>query len=281
MLPYRCRGSEAGNDQVGTSPSTRIAHAGGMGSVLGMIRTALDLRASIDHCYALFAAYPRPDRLEAAPCRDGDAILRTLRAAPLAELTSDQIGAYAGYAMTTVGDADAYRYVLPRILELASGGADWLGLEPPMIAGKLQLAAWRSWPIEQQDAISTFMLAAFEAALSRHPEDGAPAADWLCARCLLGEPPQPAFALWLSTPSPMAALQLAAFVLDEARKIRRYGDVRGGFWDDVEFAARQDVARLLDCDDVIDALDAASSCVSAEDSIKYLEPALTRLKRQW
>ena len=85
------------------------------------IRTPPELQDVIDNCYASFAFYRLPRRLEAPAYRDPTAILATLSSAPLRELTGDQLGPYASWAMTTVGEVDDYRHFLPRILELAIG----------------------------------------------------------------------------------------------------------------------------------------------------------------
>ena len=80
------------------------------------------LAAALQQAYQVFANLPRPAHLEAAPHRDGDRMLSSLTAAPLRELTGEQIGPYAGCAITTVGSERDYRHFLPRILELAVEG---------------------------------------------------------------------------------------------------------------------------------------------------------------
>src|SRR5690348_5088149 len=97
------------------------------------------LRDAIEQYYAAFAAKPRPQKLEASPLRDPGAILATLTAAPLRELTGEQIRPYSGWAMTTVGTDRDYRDFLPRIFELAVIDPVWLGAEPPIMASRLNM----------------------------------------------------------------------------------------------------------------------------------------------
>lgn len=100
------------------------------------------LQHAIDCCYDLFARYPRPLAFQASPLRNPAEILKTLTAGPLRELTGEQIGPYAGYAITTVGDVDDYKHFLPRILEQAVQQPIWTGTEPPIIGQRLKMANW-------------------------------------------------------------------------------------------------------------------------------------------
>lgn len=172
------------------------------------------LALAIEQAYVVFARYPRPTAWEAAPTRDGAAILAGLTSAPLRELTAEQIGGYAGWAITTVGGVDHYRHFLPRILELsARGAAGQIGLAPPSLAQKLNHAGWRSWPNDEYVAISTL----FAAAWPIHRETGShheAAADWLCAIALLGGDVRPLLSGWLSAdPSTHALVQAGWLVM--------------------------------------------------------------------
>jgi hypothetical protein len=72
------------------------------------------------------------------------------------------IGTYAFKAMTTWGDADAYRHFLPRILELTDCGRSGLpGMSFSVIRDKLERARWSDWPQPAHDAIERFLDASF------------------------------------------------------------------------------------------------------------------------
>lgn len=88
---------------------------------------------------------------------------------PLAEITGGQIAYFAGKALTTWGDADDYRYFLPRILELATQPDEqsgWVNLE--IIVGKLEYARWRRWPEAEQRAIDEFLTAWWSATVHEY-----------------------------------------------------------------------------------------------------------------
>jgi hypothetical protein len=239
------------------------------------------LQSAIADCYEAFAAFPLPKKLHASPLRDAEEILATLSSAPLRKLTGDQVGSYASWAMTTVGDDRDYRHFLPRIFELSVTDPVWLGGEPPVMANKLNRASWRSWPIKQRDAVLRFFRAAFDAVLSMHRCRGQSADLWFCGLVKLGESASLTFELWRSNRSLNAALHLASFVIDEAKHLQRHQDIRGPFWEDVDTDIRRDVANRLTSDDNKTFLQAAAHQVTEEDRFYLIESALSNLERQF
>ncbi len=239
------------------------------------------LQSAIDDCYDAFAQFPLPAKLDVSPLRNGREILTTLSSAPLRQLTGEQVGPYAGWAMTTVGNDRDYRHFLPRIFELSVTDPVWLGAESPVMAEKLNRASWRAWPAEQRDAVLRFFRSAFDAVLSVHPDEGQPADLWFCGLVKLGESASLTFQLWGSNQSPNAALHLASFVIDEAKHLQRYEEVRGPFWDDVDAATRRDVAKRLTSEDIKVFLKAAADQVSEEDRFYRIDSALSNLERHF
>ena len=242
---------------------------------------ACNLSAALEDCYEAFAGEPRPRKLDTSPCRDSDEILRTLTAAPLRELSGEQIGPYSGWAITTVGTDRDYRHFLPRIFELAVTDPVWLGAEPPIIASKLNAADWKSWRIEQQRAVLRFFHAALAAAILTHPEEHLTAEDWLCGLVHLEEPPTPLLVGWCSSGSPNAALQMAGFIKSEASGLVRSGAVAGPFWDGTDGTARITVGQFLMSDGTKGFLQGAIEKVSDEDRSFYIEAALSELARKF
>jgi predicted protein tyrosine phosphatase len=110
------------------------------------------LAAALDRAYQAFEDVWRPRRIEASPY-SAPADVAALIAVPLRDLTDEQIGAYAGSAMLTIGSGEDYNYFVPRILELAVSAPFWIGTEPERIAERLDMAGWRAWPAEQRAAI--------------------------------------------------------------------------------------------------------------------------------
>lgn len=244
-----------------------------------MSEAEANLLAAIEQSYSAFACMSRPQKLLTSPLRDGDEILQTLTSAPLRELTGEQIGPYSSYAITTVGDDRDYRHFLPRIFELAVMDPTWLGAYPAVMAGKLKMANWRTWPAEQQAAVLRFFRAGFEAAVERHPNDDHTAKDWFCGIAIIGEPVSPPIEHWRSSSSPNAALHMASFIIDEAKHLSRHGEVRGGFWEEVSQDVRAEVARLLTARRTREFLQAVASRVADEEQMYFLNPALGVLQQ--
>lgn len=246
-----------------------------------MSEAEANLRSAIERSYTEFANMPHPRKLDASPLRDADEILRTLTSAPLRELDGEQIGPYSGWAITTVGNDQDYRHFLPRIFELAVTDPVWLGTEPPVMASKLNMAEWRTWPAEQQEAVLHFFCSAFDAVVEKHPENGQSANSWFCGIVTLGEPALPTFERWRSSPSPNAALHLASLIIAEAKHLRDHAEVRGSYWRDVSGDVRREVASHLLQERTTICLQSAAGQVSDEDRAYLLDPARAALLTQF
>ncbi len=167
------------------------------------------LVTALDAAYEAFAAYPRPERIEASPVRNPAKILTTLSSAPLRSLTGEQIGPYAGWAITTVGSVVDYKHFLPRILEQAIRSPQWVGTQPQVIASRLKMAEWRTWPKFEQRAVLVVFQTAYSAALEQHPDDGADVSEWLCGLASLAEDVRPLLDEWITVATGQSLLQLA------------------------------------------------------------------------
>lgn len=238
------------------------------------------LRSAIERSYAEFANVACPRKLDASPLRDANEILRMLTSASLRELEGEKVGPYSSWAITTVGNGRDYRHFLPRIFELAVTDPVWLGAEPPVMASKLNMAEWRTWPSEQQGAVLHFFLSAIDAVVERHPDDGQSADSWFCGIMTLGEPAPPTFERWRSSSSPNAALHMASFIIRETKHLRRHAEVRGSFWGDVSADVRREVAKLLLEQRTMVMLQSAEGQLSDEDRLYLLDAALAELLRQ-
>lgn len=240
-----------------------------------------NLRNAIDESYEEFSGIPCPRTLETSPLRNGDEILRTLTSAPLRELSGEEIGPYSGWAITTVGNDRDYRHFLPRILELAVTDPGWVGTMPPVLAGKLNMGAWRNWPANQKFAIVRFFDAALDAMIERHPDDWpAEAADWFCAIATLGEPIAPVVERWRTSDQANAALNMAGFLNEQSHNLRKHGEVRGSFWKEVSEEVRREAAQLLFESRTMVFLCSAMDKVSEEDRFCHLDPAIAELAEQ-
>jgi hypothetical protein len=222
-----------------------------------------ELQYLIDDCYEAFAPYPRPRVLHASPLRDPAAILKELTSAPLRDLAGEQIGPYAGWAMTTVGDVDDYKHFLPRILELAIDATPRLGLDPRIISGKLKYGQWQTWPGIERAAVHSLFAAAWRHGLEQHPDELDPS-EWLNGIVLIEGDLEAALEAWLSSPSPNATLQLAEFVGSDAEKL--FSDrANRDFWEGAGEAAIERMRRWLLSEPVADRLLSGSGAAAPED----------------
>jgi hypothetical protein len=235
--------------------------------------------ADLAFAYSVFAPVTRPRSLAGSPVRNVDKILRDITAAPLRQLTSEQLGEFATAAITTVGEAEHYRHFLPRILELAFGGGLDMGFEGWVIAGKLEMAGWRNWSRDERDAVEGVFRAAFRRAIEMDTVEERRASDWLCGLCRLGLDPAPSLAAWRASPTVNAALQLADFVdMTEVKD----GVVVDAIWEEVDEAARRAVATWVQSEEtraqLLAAVDAATSEGPASGEGPWLiELALAKL----
>jgi len=226
-----------------------------------MYKAGMQLQHLIDDCYEVFASYPPPRVLDASPARDPVAIVKTLTSVPLRELTGEQLDPYAGWAMTTVGDAADYKHFLPRILELAVFDRRWHGLDPPIIAGKMNYGGWQTWPPEEQTVVGALFAGACRHGFEQHPDEFDPCG-WLCGIAIIGGNLDAALEAWLSSASPNAVLQLVDFFRNNAEQLigdRSDGNFCGGAGD----AAIASMRRWLLSEKMLDLLLAAK--VRVED----------------
>jgi hypothetical protein len=110
-----------------------------------------------DALYAAFAAYPRRPQIEGCPCCVAAADQLPLHRVPLRKLTADDLGRFAWKAMTTWGDAQDYRYFLPRILELSLSDHGEPGLELWLVASKLAYGGFAGWPASERAAVTAWV----------------------------------------------------------------------------------------------------------------------------
>lgn len=113
--------------------------------------SALD--AAIDRLYTVFSTVPRPAAIDRCPCCMTEAeAAAILVPVPLRELRTEVLAPYAGDVLLTVGSVADFRYLLPRIFDIAcTSGFDWPELEP--LFKRLRAAGWTDWAAEEQAAI--------------------------------------------------------------------------------------------------------------------------------
>jgi hypothetical protein len=124
-----------------------------------------ELEGAIDAVYAAFAA-PKPRVIEGCPCCSDKRNTDILLSKPLRELTGEDLWPYVSGVFLTIGDMRDYRYLLPRIFEIAivdPGSCPNIEI----VLGKLKLATWRSWSAGERTSIETLLDAWFDAVLAQ------------------------------------------------------------------------------------------------------------------
>lgn len=94
--------------------------------------------------------------MDSCPCCVDDTHKRQLSAAPLRELTEEQLDTYTWKAMTTWGGVDDFKHFLPRIFELTAMSDFTADLT---VFSKLKYAEWDKWAAEEKEAVVTFLIA--------------------------------------------------------------------------------------------------------------------------
>ena len=129
------------------------------------ITSHAQLVQSIENLYRGFSAQT-PPVIQGCPCcintRNVDVLLST----PLRELSGDQLWRYITGAYLTVGGDRDFRYLLPRIFELAALSS----FEVPdteIVLGKLAHARWENWQGNEKEAVISYIAKWFAVSLEQ------------------------------------------------------------------------------------------------------------------
>jgi hypothetical protein len=120
------------------------------------------LQQAVESLYLVFGAYPLSS-LDGCPCCVSAANKEQVTHRALRELTQDDLGRYAGKAMTTWGNVDDFKHFLPRLFELTA--AFQSPYEEYVVFGKLDYGRWRTWPPAEIAAIEQYFLALWDVVL--------------------------------------------------------------------------------------------------------------------
>jgi len=94
--------------------------------------------------------------MDSCPCCVDDTHKQQLSAAPLRELTEEQLDTYTWKAMTTWGEVDDFKHFLPRIFELTAMSDFTADLT---VFSKLKYAEWDKWAAEEKETVVSFLVA--------------------------------------------------------------------------------------------------------------------------
>lgn len=117
------------------------------------------LQRAVEDLYEVFAAYPLTC-VAGCPCCVVAADQARVRHRPLRDLTEEELGRYAGKAMTTWGTVDDFKHFLPRLFELTA--AFRAPYTEYVIFNKLTYGQWRTWPSREIAVIEQYFLALWD-----------------------------------------------------------------------------------------------------------------------
>ena len=123
------------------------------------------LTAAVDSLYLVFARYPYRASMPACAHCVTDENLLGLGQTAVRDLPPELLGRYVRKAVSTWGEVDDFKRLLPRLLELSA--SDDLRIPPMVVTAKLRRAEWRTWPADEQRATWQFLLAWWHHNLSR------------------------------------------------------------------------------------------------------------------
>lgn len=180
----------------------------------------VSLAVAIERLYEVFGRYPRPRGETYSAYADvTTADATAIRERPLRELSGRELAKYAMRAITTWGDADELRYYLPRLLELLVTEGGWA--DKPTVMLNLSTAGWRSWPAPEQEAVESFVLAAWSPLLAGQLKLSL--ADLALGCSLAGISLEAMEEAWRDAPDAQSAFQLADLVTLERDELLRDG----------------------------------------------------------
>jgi hypothetical protein len=118
---------------------------------------SLDYETSLKGLYKTFEPYPfRPGMPACTHCCVSQGDIDVLGSKPIAQLTREQINPFAAHLLTTCGEVEDFKFVLPRVFELSSQNQfDWPDQE--VAFGCLSKANWLEWPPDEQRAVQGFL----------------------------------------------------------------------------------------------------------------------------
>lgn len=123
------------------------------------------LSARIEKLYEVFPS-EAPAVIEGCPCCIDTRGTDILLTSPRRSLSGDQLWRYITGAYLTVGSDLDFRYLLPRIFELAAT-EPYEVPDAQIILGKLGRADWATWPSVEREALAQFFPAWFQYAMER------------------------------------------------------------------------------------------------------------------
>jgi hypothetical protein len=182
-----------------------------------------ELVQAIEELYSAFESYRLRANTDPCPCCHSPEDGSRIRAKVLRKLGHEDLGKYATDALYTWGSGDDFKHFLPRIFELLTlpepkrGFVDAHAVFVKLTYESHDSNSWRTWPPSEQQAISNYFHAVWDAVLDSDHEDlmYGGAYDWICAIAQAEHDLSPYLDQWLSASSVNAHRNLALMISQE------------------------------------------------------------------
>lgn len=172
------------------------------------------LRVAVEVLYATFAHYGVEHPVPGSPLAVTESDQADLAAAPLRELSADQLGRFSFRAMNTWGGLRHYKHFLPRLCELAAFEPHpaWF-VDLTTVCGKLEQGELEDWPELERYAVDAWMDAVWRFAVEAHPSRLGPIDEVVAALARVTDDVRPYLAAWRDRTDAAAVHSLAELVL--------------------------------------------------------------------
>jgi hypothetical protein len=195
-----------------------------------------ELEKAIHNLYIVFRPYELRKNTGACTCHHTPEDERRVHRAPLNQLSCHDLRDYAMDAIYTWGTGDDFKHFIPRVFELLTQTSNHDFVDAASVFTRLTYeswcsTSWRTWPENEQCAISNYFKAVWDAVLNSDPEDlpfdGA--LGWIEAVAQAEHDLTQYLTRWLNVPSINSHRNLALMVT-QARLPRLKNP--GGYWGD-------------------------------------------------
>lgn len=194
-----------------------------------------DLLESIQSLYEMFERYPaRREMPHCEYCVSPEEIA-FICSKPLRELTADDLGKYAGKAITTWGDVEDFKHFLPRLMELIATEGRVDCEDPQVVFSRFRYGQWEGWEPRERHAVESYFVSVWRFVVSRYPVIpgvetlfGAIANDYLAAIAQATDDLSPYLRMWRADRSVPSLRHLAEFVADTVDQVK--DGTLGGWW---------------------------------------------------
>ncbi|QEC45544.1 hypothetical protein [Pseudobacter ginsenosidimutans] len=117
-----------------------------------------ELRLAVERLYEVFSVYPGDINMCVSPLKGTPEEMNGLLfSKPLRDLTNNDLSLFSTSLLYTWGMEPDLKHFLPRILEL-TGELDCPAFEVEVFFIKFEIAKWLTWPTEEREAITHYLL---------------------------------------------------------------------------------------------------------------------------